>query len=337
MKRLALLFGLAAATSASCVIKPCSGKCVSAIRESPVIGESFCSAFLSLEPATTTVTEIDYATSTRTSTETVTSVLVFESTTTVLAESTTVFLKREAASASVSPAETISSACSFAASRISSACRCFLGSAIQASTYTVTEASTSTEVHEERVTSTETTVTSAVVTVSATPTFTVPANPVLNGGFESYQNTSPLSFDTWGNTTGSTGGVVEVIRGVNPCTPGPVCAGGSTIARVYPPVSVGGYVALEQTFVARPSTTYNFSLIFRCLNYDSQTHVAVWYGGNKIGSSSACTPSSAFSIGGPLQFTTDATGVGKIEVRFVNGSGKQYLYFYTDAFIATVA
>ena len=108
--------------------------------------------------------------------------------------------------------------------------------------------------------------------------------------------------------------------------------GGQVIVRVYPPTTGGGYKGFRQTFDGRPSTTYNVSFLYRCLNYDSQTNIQVLYAGALVGS--AKCPSGNFVRASGIQFTTDSTGRGEFEVRFVNPSNLPYLYFYTDDFKA---
>ncbi len=64
------LGGLVTGALAGCTLKPCSGKCVAALGEVPEVGEAFCSSYLSLKPATETVTETATVTSVNTIIET---------------------------------------------------------------------------------------------------------------------------------------------------------------------------------------------------------------------------------------------------------------------------
>jgi hypothetical protein len=337
MRRSALFLGFVTAVSARCSVVPCAGKCAQAVSQVPEVGSAFCSSYLSLEPATTTVTEISGAESTHTNLETIsTTITVTASTTTTTLASTgtTVFLKRQVASAS---AEVISASCSFIPASISSACSCLFGSTTSTSTATVTETSTSTTLYEETATITDVSTTSVVATVSATPTLIVPANPVVNGDFEKYVRTTPYSFTTWSNTTATTGGRLEVVNSVNPCTAGAAyCAGGSVVARAYPPATGEKYVAIAETFVARPSTTYTLVFMYRCLNFDSTSGIDLYYQGSRIGSSRLCATGAQFyrDTSG-ISFTTDSTGVGELQVRFINPSGLTGLYYYFDQIIAT--
>jgi hypothetical protein len=65
------LGGAIAGALGACTGKPCSGKCVAALNEAPEVGQAFCSSYLSLEAATTTVTETATVTSVHTKVETV--------------------------------------------------------------------------------------------------------------------------------------------------------------------------------------------------------------------------------------------------------------------------
>lgn len=61
---------LAGVSNAACTNKCGSNKCLGAIAADPAFGESFCSSWLALEPATTTVTEVETVTSTLLNVET---------------------------------------------------------------------------------------------------------------------------------------------------------------------------------------------------------------------------------------------------------------------------
>ena len=175
--------------------------------------------------------------------------------------------------------------------------------------------------------------TTALLAATTVPAIvTIPAQPILEPGLESYLTTGNIA--PWEIKT-PTGGRIEVINGVNPCyLEGGVtiCGGGRVVIRPYPPL--GGYVGLVQDFQARPSTTYNFSFLVRCLNYDSNSGINVFYAGTLRGGY-RCNGDSFVKASGIL-FTTDATGRGLIDIRFINPSSLPYLYFYADNFMATV-
>jgi hypothetical protein len=197
---------------------------------------------------------------------------------------------------------------------------------------TVVETVTATEAAGATITTTETITTGATATEYATPTVTV-TQPIVNGDFESYLKTGNIL--PW--TYGGTGGRVEVINGVNPCSnAGGVvsCAGGQVVVRAYPPV--GGYVSILESFTAKASTKYSVSFMYRCLNYDANTRIDVYFNGAKIGTTNSCINSAAFSrVTSGIEFTTDETGAGSLEIRFVNPGNLPYLYFYADDFKAT--
>jgi hypothetical protein len=177
------------------------------------------------------------------------------------------------------------------------------------------------------------TVTTALQAATTVPAIvTIPAQPILVPGLESYVTTGNIA--PWEIKTPA-GGRIEVINGVNACyMEGGVttCGGGQVVIRPYPPV--GGYVGIVQDFQARPSTTYNFSFLVRCLNYDSSSGIDVLYAGTRVGGH-RCNGGSFVKVSGIL-FTTDATGRGLIDIRFINPSSQPYLYFYADNFMATV-
>ncbi len=165
------------------------------------------------------------------------------------------------------------------------------------------------------------------------PAVTIPANVVVNGGFENYLTAGNIL--PW-TTPSGTAGRVEVINGVNPCTSGGAyCSGGRVVVRAYPPTTGSGYTAIRETFDARPSTTYAVSFLYRCLNFDTNSGVEVWYGGVRVGTSTCPNiNSAAFNRATGIQFTTGATGRGDLEIRFVNPTNLAYLYFYADDFQA---
>ncbi|KAK3398432.1 hypothetical protein B0T20DRAFT_453186 [Sordaria brevicollis] len=324
---------LSSSIPSSSVAPTCGGaQCLAAITAVPSIGDAFCSSWLSWTPVTTVVTEVETVTSTLTNLETVTAVATLTTATvTQLSGTTTVFQKRQL---SADPAESIFSECDSASESVSSACSCHLAGSTT-STVTVTETTTSTEIPEVTSTVTTTEITNVIQTVSAAATQTVASQPVVNSGFESYLKTGNIS--PWTDSVSTTGGQVQIINGVNPCTAGPVCAGGQVVIRVFPPTSVG-YTAVRQTFLARPNTSYMFSFMFRCLNYNAASSMSVWYAGRLVpnGNVMCTTPGAMFDRPTVGPFTTDGTGVGEIEVRFHNGGLAPYLYFYADAFEASM-
>ncbi|VBB86268.1 Putative protein of unknown function [Podospora comata] len=331
---------LAGVSNAACTNKCGSNKCLGAIAADPAFGESFCSSWLALEPATTTVTEVETVTSTLLNVETaLTTLTVTTATFTVTgSERSTIYQKRaptitEADPALPDPTDVIASQCSSNDDRISKACSCILSTAT-ASTVTVFETAVSTAVVEAESTVVETVTDNVVATVSvAAPAVTIPANIIVNGGFEDYLKTGNIL--PWTDTKDSTGGRLDIVNGVNPCmTGGSYCAGGQVVVRPYPPTTGSKYIAIRETFVGRPSTTYAFSFLYRCLNYDAGTSIDILYKGSVIGSANQCYNSAAFYRPTGITFTTDATGQGEIEVRFRNSGATPYLYFYADDFKA---
>ncbi|KAK4120169.1 hypothetical protein N657DRAFT_674491 [Parathielavia appendiculata] len=318
------LAGFAAGTFGKCITKPCTGQCVAAVAE---VGEAFCSSYLSLEPATATVTETATVTSFQTNIETSYDVVTLTTlTTTITGPATTIYAKREEPSAD--PASHMLPRCGNAASRVSSACSCILSTP---SIVTLVETVTATEATEATATTTATITSGATATEYATPTVTV-SQPIVNGNFEGYLTTRNIL--PW--TTSGTGGRIEAVNGVNPCSAGAAyCAGGQVVVRTYPPTTGSGYVSLQESFIAKASSTYSLSFMYRCLNYDASTRIDVYFAGARIGTTNACVPGAAFSrVTSGMQFTTDETGAGLLEIRFVNPSNLPYLYFYADDFQA---
>jgi hypothetical protein len=75
----------AGVANARCTKPACgSPKCLGAVSADPAVGESFCSSWLSLAPATTTVTEIETVTSTLANLETALTTLTLTTATTTL-------------------------------------------------------------------------------------------------------------------------------------------------------------------------------------------------------------------------------------------------------------
>lgn len=110
------------------------------------------------------------------------------------------------------------------------------------------------------------------------------------------------------------------------------CPGGSVIVRAYPPKTANSFISIKQTFAAKPSTTYAISFLGRCLNYDISSGYQVLYKGSLV-SDIRCPDGNFHTLSGG-QFTTDVTGVAELEIRFKNGGGLQYVYYYADAFQA---
>ncbi|KAK0666533.1 hypothetical protein QBC41DRAFT_325533 [Cercophora samala] len=333
---------LAGVANAACTNKCGSNKCLAAIAADPEFGESFCSSWLALEPATTTVTEVETVTSTLVNVETALTTLTLTTATITVtgSEHSTIFQKRVPTITEVDPAlpdptDAIVSQCSSNDDRISKACSCILSTAT-ASTVTVFETAVATAVVEAESTIVETATENVVATVSvAAPAVTIPANIIVNGAFEGYLKTGNIS--PWTDTLTSTGGRLDIVNGVNPCSSANgvvTCAGGQVVIRPYPPTTGSKYVAIRETFVGRPSTTYAFSFMYRCLNYDSGTKIDVLYKGAVVGSANQCVNSASFSRSTGITFTTDATGQGEVEVRFRNSGATPYLYFYADDFSA---
>ncbi|KAK0648624.1 hypothetical protein B0T16DRAFT_427662 [Cercophora newfieldiana] len=322
--------GLIGAAASKCVVRPCSGKCIRAMSDAVEIGEAFCSSYLSLEPATVTITDVSTATSIQTNVETILSVeTVTVSTITSNAPTVTVFEKRQEASASVDPTEHILSQCSSDSSRLSSACSCLLTAT---STLTVYESSTTTEVSQTTIVSALTSTTEVTAVAEATPTATV-TQPIINGDFERYLQSGTIL--PWVSAGFPTGGSLDVISPLSVCSSDGYCPGGSVIIRAYPPKVANSYFAISQpSFTAKASATYDISVLVRCLNYDTTSGVEVWYKGVKAGYYNC--PNGNFNKRTGIQITTDETGVGELEMRFVNGGGLPYLYYYADDFRATV-
>jgi hypothetical protein len=198
----------------------------------------------------------------------------------------------------------------------------------------MTQTSTSTIIYEETTTSTEVSTTSVVAIATATPSLVIPADPVINGDFE----VSKSSIAPWTNTSATTGGRVEIVNGVNPCTT-TGCTGGKIVIRVYPPTSgvAADYLAIAETFVARPFTTYSVSFVYRCLNFDASTGIEVYYQGSRAGGVTCPSGTGVFfNMATDIQFTTDSTGAGELQIRFLNPSELPYMYFYADQFAAAV-
>ena len=79
--------------------------------------------------------------------------------------------------------------------------------------------------------------------------------------------------------------------------------------------------------------------MYRCLNFDTNSGMEVWYNGVGVGVEKCPNiNTSAFQriAEGAIQFTTGETGRGELEVRFLNPSNLPYLYVYADDFQAVV-
>ncbi len=240
---------------------------------------------------------------------------------------TTIYAKREEPSAD--PSSSILAQCGNAASRVSSACSCILSTT---STVTVVETVTATEAAEATITTTEVITTGVVATQSATPTVTV-TNPIVNGAFESYVTTNNIL--PWASSASQgTDGKLDILSPLSVCDTMGYCPGGQVIIRAYPPKAAGTYWSIRQdSFTAKPSTTYKVSFLYRCLNYDSTSGIDVYFKGAYVGGNK-CANGNFNHITSGIQFTTDQTGTGSLEFRFMNPSGLQYLYYYADDFQA---
>ncbi|KAK4225977.1 hypothetical protein QBC38DRAFT_249144 [Podospora fimiseda] len=345
MKSLALFLCagmLAGVANAACAVPSCgSAKCLGAVAADPEAGKAFCSSWLGLEPATATetVTEIEAVTETVINVETAFTTMVVTTATQTLTDGdpTTVFQKRAEPTVSADP---ILSACSLNDIRVSKACSCFLSTATASTvTVTVVETAVSTATIEATSTIVETETSNVIATVSvAPPATTIPVNVIVNGNLESYLRTGNIL--PWASSAPS-GGRVEVINGVNPCTTGGAyCAGGQVVVRVFPPTSGASntrWVAMTENFIARPSTTYNFSWMFRCLNFDTSAHMEILYNGVSAGKVYCPNINTSAFQRGSVQFTTDSTGNDKIEIRYWNPSALPYFYIYADDFTAIKA
>ncbi|KAL1843506.1 hypothetical protein VTJ49DRAFT_1377 [Mycothermus thermophilus] len=336
----AVLAGLA---NAACTPRCGSAKCLGALSQDPAAGESFCTSFLSLAPVTTTVTEVERVTSTQVGVETrFETVTVATATVTVTTGSaTTIFQKRAPTITDVSdePAPTspvedpelvIVSKCA-SDHVISKACSCFL-STVTASTVTVTETATSTDGVETTSTLISTVTENVIATVSiAPPARTIHPNVIVNSGFEDYLNTGNIL--PWTDTASTTGGQLHIVTtSAKVCVASDDCAG-SVLVRAHPPQQ--GYVAIKEKFDGKPSTTYQVSFMMRCLQYDSMSRIDVYYNGEMIGSANQCHNDVAFyRPTSDVRFTTDATGRGELEIRFMNPGNTPYLYYYVDDFSA---
>ncbi|KAK0751824.1 hypothetical protein B0T18DRAFT_403469 [Schizothecium vesticola] len=93
---------------------------------------------------------------------------------------------------------------------------------------------------------------------------------------------------------------------------------------------------MRQMVPSRPSTTYAVSFLFRYLKSNANvSNIAIYYAGVRVGSASCPAGNSgAVNRATGIQFTTNLTGGGKLEIRFNNPSSQQYLYYYADDFQA---
>jgi len=162
--------------------------------------------------------------------------------------------------------------------------------------------------------------------VSATPSIIVPKNVIPNGAFEQYISASQLK--GWESSSSAPGGQLDVIYPLNVCSPTGDCPGGSVIIRAYPPKDPNTYLSIKQSFIAKPNTQYRMNILVRCLNYDQSSGLRAFYNG--VLTSTAICANGNFNRVSLGFFTTDATGVGELEIRFLNGNGMDYLYYYAD-------
>ncbi len=324
-----------------------AGKCFRAINDIPSIGKPFCSSYLSLEPAlastitttTTAIVKTETVISTRTNIDASTTT-VFETASTItstLSSTVTVMDKRTVSVQSQGdPATSILSVCRRVSSRISSACSCLLASSSSSSsppphiaTETVYETATSIAVSEIASTSVETLTSTVTLTTFVTPTVTVEAfmYPIVNGGFEG----SPLP---WKDSTMEKPGQTSYIPGFPVCfnTDLEVVCHVSDIMQ-FKPTDIHS-IDLSQTFTAQPETMYTLSFVFRCIEYDWQSGVEVVYNGLSIGRF-YCSSHAWFEHADGVEFVTDATGEGELELRFLNLEANPRLYYYLDDVLAT--
>jgi len=159
--------------------------------------------------------------------------------------------------------------------------------------------------------------------------------PVINGDF------SGASLEPWVSSaaTGETEGKVEYIRGGNVCVDAAANCHSSTIIRMTAPITGARYVAISQTFTAAPSTTYKLSILLnsRYGGANGVTGIQALYQGANLGTYAANTPSIElyFKTISFWEFTTDATGVGKLEIRVLNQGGLAGQYNYLDDIMVT--
>lgn len=100
------------------------------------------------------------------------------------------------------------------------------------------------------------------------------------------------------------------------------------------------YVSISQTFAAAPSTTYKLSMLVNSFNGGLRgvTGIQALYQDTDLGTYLANTVSlEPFfrKISVWSSFTTDSTGVGKLEIRFVNFSTTGNYYHYLDDITVT--
>jgi hypothetical protein len=344
-----------------------TGKCLGAIRnEAPLVGEDFCSSWLSL-PVVAITTTITDATETSTvyNTQTVhaTTGVVSTVTTFTTAVSTTYIFQRAIASseaapslspstdaeatpspspstdANADPASGIYSAC------ISSACSCYLSlsNIPAASTSTVYATATSLVSVETTTTLTETSTSLTTTTVieSAAASATIPPNPILNGNFGTWKTEGNI--EPWTNSSATTGDKLYLLN-TQVCvnegtTASPIwyCNTGS-VAQVWPPNVSGGYITLSQVFRAKPNTRYQIDFLYRCFVANSAVaRVEMLYQG--VSGGSVYCPDQSVGFIRPknaMAFTTDGTGIGTMTLKFWNGpSGTQAMYHYIAEIVAT--
>ena len=335
-----------------------TGKCLGAIgNEAPLVGEDFCSSWLSLPVGAITTTITDATeTSTVYNTQTVhtTTGVVSTVTTFTTAVSTTYIFQRAIASSEAAPSPSPStdadadadadadpaySAC------ISSACSCYLSLSDipAASTSTVYATATSLVSAETTITliDTTTSLTTTTVIESAAASATIPPNPVINGNFGTWKTDGNIQ--PWANSTATTGDALYLLNAqvcVNEgTTASPIwyCNTGS-IAEVWPPNVSGGYITLSQEFRAKPNTRYQIDFLYRCFVANSAVaRVEMLYQG--VSGGSVYCPDQSVGFIRPknaMAFTTDGTGVGTMTLKFWNGpSGTQAMYHYIAEIVAT--
>lgn len=160
---------------------------------------------------------------------------------------------------------------------------------------------------------------------------------IVNGGFENIANTNPYNILPWTDSIAVTGGTINYINGVRPVSQNPTYVAGpdAGIIRVYPAKTGVRYTSIYNKTPMLKNTQYQFTFMYRCLNYDAQSAIEVYFNGNRIVRSDTCLSGSAFVKTSPVYFSSDNSGFGEFEVRFLNPTAAPYLYFYADEFFAT--
>lgn len=105
------------------------------------------------------------------------------------------------------------------------------------------------------------------------------------------------------------------------------------------PITGARYVAISQTITATPSTTYKLSILWntRYGGANGITGIQALYQGADLGTYDANKPAVElyFRTISAWEFTTDSTGVGKLEIRVLNRGGQGAEYNYLDDIMVT--